>query len=391
MKGAAAFLAAVFAVRAALGALFQAPGAAGPVLVPEFGMDWTAFGTLVGLFWFPGLVLVFPLGLAARRVGDRAGVLLGLGFLVLGALAPVALGSEAALYAGRVLMGVGTVLVILFLTKMMQDRFQGPDLFLAMSVYVLGWPIGIAAAQAVLPALAVSLGWELPFLVAAVAGAVAFVALAAASRPAARPPAPAPGSGRLTGQEIRLMCLAGACWACVNGTYMVLVTFAPPLLVERGLSVAEAGFATSLMSWVNIRAVPAGAVVARRAALVRPMVLGCIGVAAGLAALLPFADVGAAALILAAHGLLYALPITVFSALPALAVPPERRAQGLGVYFVWFYAGCTGFPALAGSLADHAGTAAPVFLAAALLVAALALFVAFRRLVARGVRPAAPG
>ena len=31
------------------------------------------------------------------------------------------------------------------------------------------------------------------------------------------------------------MCLAGACWACVNGTYMVLVTFAPPLLVERGL------------------------------------------------------------------------------------------------------------------------------------------------------------
>ena len=63
---------------------------------------------------------------------------------------------------------------------------------------------------------------------------------------------------RLTGHEIRLMCLAGACWAMVNGTYMVLVTFAPPLLVARGLSVAEAGFATSLMSWVNLVAVPAG-------------------------------------------------------------------------------------------------------------------------------------
>jgi predicted MFS family arabinose efflux permease len=265
---------------------------------------------------------------------------------------------------------------------MMQDRFQGSDLFLAMSVYVLGWPIGIAAAQALLPALAVEFGWQLPFLVAAAAGAIAFVALAAASRPSARAAPPVAGSARLTGREVRLMCLAGACWACVNGTYMVLVTFAPPLLVERGLSVAEAGFATSLMSWVNILAVPGGALIAQRAGLVRPMAVGGMAAAAALAAALPFADVTLAAPILALHGLLYALPITVFSALPALAVPPERRAQGLGVYFVWFYAGCTGFPAVAGWLADHAGTTAPVLFAAALLLAALVLFVAFRRLVA---------
>ena len=31
------------------------------------------------------------------------------------------------------------------------------------------------------------------------------------------------------------MCVAGACWAMINGTYMVLVTFAQPLLVARGL------------------------------------------------------------------------------------------------------------------------------------------------------------
>ena len=64
-------------------------------------------------------------------------------------------------------------------------------------------------------------------------------------------------------------------------------------------------------------------------------------------------------------------------------MPPERRAQGLGVYFIFFYAGCTGFPPVAGWLADRAGTAAPVLFAAGLLIAALALFLAFRRLVAR--------
>lgn len=383
MTGAGAFLAAVFAVRAALGALFQAPGAAAPVLVPAFGLDWTTFGTLVGLFWFPGLALVYPLGLAAGRLGDRTGVLLGLVLLTLGGLVCAAPGGVVTLFAGRLLMGTGTVLVILLMTKMMQDRFQGADLFLAMSVYVLGWPIGIAAAQAVLPSLAVSVGWQLPFLVAAAAGAIALAASAATSRPGPRAPVPPAGSGRLTGREVRLMCLAGACWACVNGTYMVLVTFAPPLLVERGLSVAEAGFATSLMSWVNILAVPGGAVIAQRAALVRPMVVVCLLAATALAALLPVVAVGLAAPLLAAHGLLYALPITIFSALPALAVPPERRAQGLGVYFIFFYAGCTGFPPLAGVLADLGGTRAPIIFAAGLLLAALGLFIAFRRLVGR--------
>ncbi|GGJ06239.1 MFS transporter [Neoroseomonas lacus] len=386
MKGAIGFLAAVFALRAALGVLFQAPGAAGPVLVPAFGMDWTQFGTLVGLFWLPGLVIAVPLGLVAPKLGDRAVVLFGMGLLVTGGLVSAMAGSGVALlYAGRLLMGSGTVLVIVLLTKMMQDRFKGADLFPAMAIYVLGWPVGIAAAQAVLPGLSVTFGWQVPFLAGAAAMLVASISLATASRPASRAPAPVAASGRLTGREIRLMCLAGACWAMVNGTYMVLVTFAPPLLVARGLSVGEAGFATSLMSWVNLIAVPAGAMLARRPALVMPMVLVCITASAALAAALPFAGLGWAAAILAAHGLLYALPITVFSALPALAVPPERRAQGLGVYFVWFYGGCTGFPPLAGWLADRTGGATvPVIFAALLLLAAMGMFLAFRRMVARG-------
>jgi len=386
MRRAVGFLAAVFLLRAALGVLFQGPGAAGPALVPAFGMDWTQFGTLVGLFWLPGLFLAVPIGLAGPRLHDRAMVLGGCALLVAGGLVTTAAsGGVALLYAGRLLMGTGTVLVIVLLTKMMQDRFKGADLFPAMAIYVLGWPLGIAAAQAVLPGLAVSLGWQLPFLVGAVVMSLAWLALAVASRPAQGAAPPPSGGGRLTGREIRLMCLAGACWALINGTYMILVTFAPPLLVARGLSVGEAGFATSLMSWVNVLAVPAGALLARRPGIVLPMVLVCIPASAALAAALPVVGLGWAAVLLALHGLLYALPITVFSALPALAVPPERRAQGLGVYFVWFYAGCTGFPPLAGWLADMSGGATvPVIFAAGLLIVALALFLGFRRMVGRG-------
>jgi MFS family permease len=105
-----------------------------------------------------------------------------------------------------------------------------------------------------------------------------------------------------------------------------------------------------------------------------------------LAALaLPVADASLAPIFGLLHGFCYALPITVFSALAAEAVAPERRARGLGVYFVWFYAGCTGCPAFAGWLRDVTGEAtAPVFFAVTALGAALALYVWFRRDLARG-------
>ena len=51
----------------------------------------------------------------------------------------------------------------------------------------------------------------------------------------------------------------------MNGAYMVLVSFAPPMLMARGLGLAEASFSVSLISWSNLLAVPAGAWLARRA------------------------------------------------------------------------------------------------------------------------------
>jgi MFS family permease len=386
LKTAAAFLIAVFILRAALGAMFQAPGAAGPALVEAFALDWAGFGTLVGLFWLPGLFLAYPLGLVARRLGDRRGVLLGLVLLILGAVASALADQVALLVAGRLLMGLGTLLVILLLTKMVQDRFVGRDLFPAMAVYVLGWPLGIAAAQAALPGFVPDFGWQFPYQVAAIAGGIAFIAIALARGPEPRAlPVSASTGSTLTQAEFRRMCLAGACWALVNGAYMVLVSFAPPMLMARGLGLAEANFAVSLISWSNLLAVPAGAWLARRAGVAGPMTIGAtlLAMLAGLA--LPLADVSFAPLFGLLHGLFYALPITVFSALAAEAVAPERRARGLGVYFVWFYAGCTGCPAFAGWLRDVTGSATvPCFFAIAALAAALGLYVWFRRDLARG-------
>ncbi|MFN9337257.1 MAG: MFS transporter, partial [Alphaproteobacteria bacterium] len=332
------------------------------------------------------LFLAYPLGLVARRLGDRRGVLLGILLLILGALVSTRAEEVALLVTGRLLMGLGTLLVILLLTKMVQDRFIGRDLFPAMAVYVLGWPLGIAAAQAALPGFVPDHGWQFPYQVAAFAAGIAFIAVALARGPEPRAvPISASTASALTQAEFRRMCLAGACWALVNGAYMVLVSFAPPMLMARGLGLAEASFATSLISWSNLLAVPAGAWLARRTGVAGPMtiVASLLAILAALA--LPMADVAWAPALGLLHGFCYALPITVYSALAAEAVAPERRARGLGVYFVWFYAGCTGCPAFAGWLRDVSGSAtAPVFFAVTALGAALALYIWFRRDLARG-------
>jgi MFS family permease len=319
-------------------------------------------------------------------LGDRRGVLLGLLLLILGALVSARADEVALLMAGRLLMGLGTLLVILLLTKMVQDRFIGRDLFPAMAVYVLGWPLGIAAAQAALPGFVPDHGWQFPYQVAAFAAGIAFVAVALARGPEPRAlPVSTSTSSALTQAEFRRMCLAGACWALVNGAYMVLVSFAPPMLMARGLGLAEASFAVSLISWSNLLAVPAGAWLARRAGVAGPMTISATLFAMLAALALPLADASWAPFLGLLHGFCYALPITVFSALAAEAVAPERRARGLGVYFVWFYAGCTGCPAFAGWLRDVTGSAtAPVFFAVAALGVGLGLFVWFRWDLARG-------
>ena len=75
------------------------------------------------LLWLPGLVIAVPLGLVAPRLGDRAVVLFGMGLLVAGGVVSAMAGAGVALlYAGRLMMGSGTVLVIVLLTKMMQVK-----------------------------------------------------------------------------------------------------------------------------------------------------------------------------------------------------------------------------------------------------------------------------
>src|SRR6202012_4212976 len=95
--------------------------------------------------------------------GDKRVVLFGLALMTAGglamALAPTlewqAWGGQVA---GRIVAGIGGVLLNVLMSKMVTDWFAGREIATAMAIFVNSWPAGIALCLFVLPALAAAKG-----------------------------------------------------------------------------------------------------------------------------------------------------------------------------------------------------------------------------------------
>jgi cyanate permease len=175
-----------------------------------------------------------------------------------------------------------------------------------------------------------------------------------------------------------MVCLAGAVWMMVNAAYLVVITFGPTLLTERGVSISSAAFTVSLMSWISLAALPLGAYLATRYRIADLlMIAGLVGCAVAAIAI-PFA-LNAANPLFIAVGFTFSLAMPVISALPAQLLAQQNRALGFGIYYVWFYAGTPLLTAGGGWLKDRFGSAEfSVFYAAGLIVLALGLVVWLR-------------
>src|SRR5438552_8268088 len=378
-------LAIVFVTRTTMGYQFQAIASVGPLIVTDLGLSWAQLGSLIGLYMLPGAFLALPGGMLGQRLGERRTVVASLALMVVGGLVTAASHSFAVAAAGRLLSGVGAVLMNILLAKMVADWFTEREMSTAMAVMLTSWPVGLGLAAATLGSLATRSSWRMAIAMTALAAAVGLVLIAFAYRDPPRAPARAPGPAerraRLSTRDVGLAVSAGFAWGCFNASLVAVIAFGPGMLMAGGVSLGEAGFIVSLAIWVTILSVPLGGLLADR--LGRPNLLIVTGsVAAGLVTLLlPVLEHPLLAFCLL--GLtIGAPPGPVMSLLPK-SVTPERLAPAFGVYYAVFYVMTAVTQLGAGLVRDLTGSPAAPIRVAALVMASTALGLAFFRLLER--------
>ncbi len=364
-------LAALFLARSTLGYQYQSVASVSPLLVDDMGINFAEVGALIGFYSLFGIVSALPAGLLGRRFGDMRITLLGATMMAAGGFVMGFGDSYGVASVGRILSGTGSVFLTVLVTKIVADWFSGREIVTALAILMNSWPVGIALGLVSQGAIAETWGWQAVFLstgLACLAG-MGLVMLAARIRPEpSETPAQAqPLAGwswTISRHEGVLASLAGCVWILYNSGFIMIVSFAPAMLVARDFDVAEAGVLISIGTWVYMLAIPTGGWLSER--LQRPNVtmVSCFLLATVIVAAVPFVET--VVVLFALAGIFVGIPTGNVMALTVETVRAENRNMGVGLYYSFHYIGLTFIPMIAGWALDLSGSnAAPMFVGAA--------------------------
>lgn len=377
-----AMLPLLFFARTTMAIQFQSIPPLVPFLIEEWGINYTQIGLLIGLFMTAGIFLALPGGLLGQRFGDKAVVVGGLALMTAGTFLFAMAPSYTVAFLGRLLAGVGVVLLNVQLAKMVTDLFAGKEIATAMSILLTSWPVGIGIALSSLGYVATEWSWQVAIVLTGACSGIAMV-LIALLYPGSPTMATAglqgtepPPLWTITRLELVLILSAAAVWMIPNTGFIVFIGFAPAMLVAGGLAVASAGLVVSMASWMSIVTTPLGGWFTDRTNLFNTFIVaGVLGVAL--------------AFFLAAEGVTVWFWVGLFGicvglwpgavmSLPSQILSPSGRSTGFGVFYTVYYAGMATLPPIAGWLLDSTeNPKAPILLGAflmALTVVALLIF-----------------
>lgn len=315
------------------------------------------FPSLV-FFWF--LIFSVPTGVLMNRIGRKKTVLLSLAVTFVSLLVPLFGDSYALMLCSFSLLGIGNALMQTSLNPLLSSIVTGERLassltfgqFVKAIASFLAPYIAMWGATEALPSA--GLGWRLLFLVYLVISVVAILLLRAAP---IKEEASDRASGfrdcfRLLGTPFILLCFLGI--MCHVGIDVGTNTTAPKLLMEKlGMSLQDAGFATSLYFIFRTAGCLSGSFILRKmkARTFFAISVACIAVAIGglLAA-------GSGTAIYICIALIGFGNSNVFSIIfsQAMLYLPEKKNEISGLMIMGLFGG-TVFPLLMGFASDAAG------------------------------------
>ena len=354
-------------------------------MVEELGFNFTQIGILIGLFMLPGFFIALPGGLLGQRFGDKAVVLVGLGLQAIGSLVLANAAVFSMAFAGRLIGGIGAVMLNVQLTKIVNDWFAGREIATSMGILMTAWPFGIALAFSTLGYIATSSDWQTAIYLTAVYSCVslAIVALFYKNQPtvASQTVATLSSLWTISTRELILIISAGIVWGLPNAGFIVMLGFTPAFLISNGIEMAKAGILVSLISWISIGSMPLGGWLTDRSGRINAFIICGVILSALFTFLLPvgFSTLGCILLL----GLAFGVWPGAIMALPSQVLSPRGRSTGFGVFYMVFYGIMAILPPVAGWLRDLTGGATAPVLFGGMLMALTVVALAFFRILQR--------
>lgn len=374
-----------------------------PVWQAAYGLSFAQVGLLKTLYSGSMAALQVPASLLAERIGER--VLLAFGTLV--AAAGFILSGWTAGFLGLalclMLSGAGASVQHPLGSALTSRAFEGAPQRAALSTYNFSGDVGKVLLPALCAALLALLDWHavtalmgalglgaalaIWFAVPralhrAVAAAAVADAMAAAPRSGTNAPdAVTSARGTVTSARGALanpgFVALSAIGVIDSATRMGFLTLLPFVLIAKGASVTQVGFALSLTFAGGAAGKFFCGLIAARAGVLRTTILTELATAAGIVALLPL-SLEASMLLLPAIGIALNGTSSVLYGTVAELVPGARQARAFGVFYTLTIGAGAASPLLYGMLGDAIGVPRTYGVVAAVVLLVLPLTLALR-------------
>lgn len=367
-----------------------------PVWQAAFGLSFAQVGLLKTLYSGSMAALQVPASLLAERVGER--VLLALGTLV--AAAGFIVSGWTAGFAGLalclMLSGAGASVQHPLGSALTSRAFEGAPLRAALSTYNFSGDVGKVLLPALCAALLAVLDWHAVTALMGVLGLAAALAIwfavpralrqaqlsaDALAAPGVAPDSAASAPGAATSARSALANPGFISLAAIgvvdSATRMGFLTLLPFVLIAKGASVTEVGFALSLTFAGGATGKFFCGLIAARAGVLRTTILTELATAAGIVALLPL-SLEVSMLLLPAIGIALNGTSSVLYGTVAEIVPSARRARAFGIFYTLTIGAGAVSPVLYGLLGDAIGVPRTFGVIAAVVLLVLPLTLTLR-------------
>lgn len=311
-----------------------------PSIRAELGASLRQAGWLLSTISLITATGGLAIALTAERFGHRRLVILGTALACLASLASAFATSVDALLVGRVVEGLGFIMVVVAIPTLVLRLADPAHQRIAMTLWSAYMPAGAGSMMLIASIVLSDASWRMAWLVAAAASALVLAALLWKALPQHELD-PAPVARRAIFAEMIEVATSGGplaiafCFGAYSCCWFAVVGFLPTLQVERlGFSAEAAAIVTAVVTVVNVGGnLGGGWLIQRGVARVAVIVTAALSMAvcAGGIFLDGMPDILRLFLAGLYSAVIGAVPAALFTAIPVHAGRPQLVGAATGL------------------------------------------------------------